>query len=111
MRQLALLPQRPIKGRFRRNVPAFIGQSWHDLLGGQVSILWRVGDRQDFLSLCRCQFVGRCGQRATTTIAAIHMVGPPLNGTGGQPKHLSGRLQSGSPANGFIDKFESLLPL
>jgi hypothetical protein len=44
-------------------------------------------------------------------IVTILLLGPSLNGAGRQSKHLSSRLQPSALENGFIDQFESLLPL
>jgi len=89
---------------------SFFGQVRHDLLWRELPIFWRVGDGQDGLSLCQRQFVPRYGQGTTATIAAILLLGPPLEGAGGQTQHSGRRLHSGAQAHGFIDQFESLLP-
>ena len=36
--QLVLLPQNPVKGRFRRHISTFIGQAGDDLFGRQFPI-------------------------------------------------------------------------
>jgi hypothetical protein len=44
-------------------------------------------------------------------IVAILLLGPSLDGAGGQSQYLSSRFQSGALENGFIDQLQSMLPL
>lgn len=108
--QLIRLAQETVEGRFRSNVPAFIGQTGNNLLGRQLPIARRVGDGEDFLPFVWRQFVRGHGQRSMATIFATPLLDPSLNCPGGQSQHFSCRLQSGTLKHGFSDELKSLLP-